>query len=703
MRDRNWGVITSGATFEALAATLVFFEDPKAVLFGRRGSDGGQDMRSGDGTCVFQAKHHESPSAAKAIADAKREGSKIARYREPGHERYEQWQGVTHWRLVTNALFNPTDQQRWDDEVVPVFRSRGLIAEYWGRSQLDALLDKHPEVDRSFFQNETRVFLTLPEAKEQVASQEPFLKRSSPEPFIGRRDELHQVEQFMSSDSKFLVIHGAGGVGKTRLLIEAGERVASTGRWQVLWANAATMLSSGTWFSGIVPERSTLLLGDEPDDEQLMKMFDEQQSSRAAKWKVAITVRSPKDPVMRWFGGSKARQRVRKISLDVLCTNEAEQMCMDLLSSGPLGDRGDERCREVARELARRFSCSPVWMKLAVHVVETSGDFARVPQTADDLAESYLGEIIESQKESRPEQVRSLLQWVALVGTVNRESDVAIGLLREVSGVASDTLVREVLARLVVRGGLSQRGARNRLVELKPDVLRDHMLIRWLSVDVGYGENPVQPSDAARAIVDDILHMVLQGNMSELGQAVFVSMARIQFLLKLSGTPVPLLEPFFEHIRNGVGTMSASVRLVIAELLPSVAQFYPAETVALSRAFRNSTAGTDEVQGIFGSHQAGQDDAILALAWPVFHAAMGAQTKDEREQVIGELCALVEAEADIAARRAGGLPGDGERADQLVKRVVGGGPQFWCDAATVCVPVLQVLHWRCPLPLCSRR
>jgi hypothetical protein len=37
MRDRNWGAISSGATFEALAATLVFFEDPKAMLFGRRG------------------------------------------------------------------------------------------------------------------------------------------------------------------------------------------------------------------------------------------------------------------------------------------------------------------------------------------------------------------------------------------------------------------------------------------------------------------------------------------------------------------------------------------------------------------------------------------------------------------------------------------------------------------------------------------
>ncbi len=61
---------------------------------------------------------------------------------------------------------------------------------------------------------------------------------------------------------------------------------------------------------------------------------------------------------------------------------------------------------------------------------------------------------------------------------------------------------------------------------------------------------------------------------------------------------------------------------------------------------------------------------------------MGAQTKDEREQVIGELCALVEAEVDIAARRAGGLPGDAKRAAQLVKRVIGGGPQFWSDFET---------------------
>jgi hypothetical protein len=410
-------------------------------------------------------------------------------------------------------LFNPADQQRWDDEVVPVFRRQGLIAEYWGRSQLDALLDKHPEVDRSFFGNQTRGFLTLPEARERIASQETFLKRSTPTPFVGRGEELDQVARFMPSDSRFLVIHGAGGVGKTRLLIEAGEEIASMGRWQVLWANVETMLSSGTWFEGIVPERPTLLLVDEPQDDQLLRILDEQQSGRASKWKVAIAVRSPKDPVMRWLGGARTKKRVDTINLGVLRPDEAEQMCMGLLTSGPLGARGDRWSRQVARELAGRFSCSPMWLTIAVHVLETSGDLAGVPKTADNLADLYLDEIIQCQKEFQPEQVRLLLRWVALVGAVNRESDAAIELLREGSGIASDTLVREMLARLVARGGLSQRGARNRLVELKPNVLRDHVLIRWLSVDVGYGETPMQPSDAARTIVDDILHTVLQAHL----------------------------------------------------------------------------------------------------------------------------------------------------------------------------------------------
>ncbi len=60
MSDRNWASITNGAIFESLVTTLIFFEDSEAALFGRRGKDGGQDARSGDGETVFQAKHFEN-------------------------------------------------------------------------------------------------------------------------------------------------------------------------------------------------------------------------------------------------------------------------------------------------------------------------------------------------------------------------------------------------------------------------------------------------------------------------------------------------------------------------------------------------------------------------------------------------------------------------------------------------------------------
>ena len=123
----------------------------------------------------------------------------------------------------------------------------------------------------------------------------------------------------------------------------------------------------------------------------------------------------------------------------------------------------------------------------------------------------------------------------------------------------------------------------------------------------------------------------------------------------------------------------AGPRLVIAEVLRDVAEFCPSDTIVLSRALRCSVIGSETIEGLLGSREVGQDDVMLELAWPVFHAAMGAQTPVERKQVLEELCTLTEVEAEIATRRPGGLPNDGKRAANLVGRTLGGGPQFWSD------------------------
>lgn len=679
MANRNWDLITSGETFEALVRALVSFEDPNAALFSRRGKDGGQDARSSDGTRVFQAKHHKDGSAAKAIADAKNEAVKIAEYRKPGHARSEQWKGVTHWRLVTNASFNPTDQQTWDTEVVPLFATQGLSADYWERANLDALLDTYPWVDRSYFQNEMRVFLSLPEIRECLPRDEPFLQRTTLATFFGRENEIAQVRAFLLSDKLFLVIHGAGGMGKTRLLVEAGEVIAGEGSWQVLWANVESMSSTGTWFEAIVPERPTLLLVDEPEDEQLLRMLSGGRAGRTAKWKVAVAVRSPKDPVLRFLFAPRMKPRVQELPIAALSAAAAEDMCNDLLNSGPLAHSAEEWRKDAACELVRRFSRHPVWLTLAVHVLETQGDLTQVPQTAEGLADSYLDEIVRRQQQASSDHVFALLRWVALIGTVNREDDPTVRLLAKGSGIGDETTVRKMLASLVARRALIQRGAENRLVEVKPDVLRDHLLLNWLAVDVGCGKVPVQPSEDAKELVASVREAVLKGNVSSIGRSILISLALTELILRLSGRPVPLLDPFFAGIRDTLESITAGPRLVIAEVLLDVAVFRPSDTVALSCALRSSVARSETIEGLLRSREVGQDDVILALAWPVFHAAMGAQEPHERAQALEELCTLTEVEAEVATRRPGDLAHDGKRAADLVGRTLEGGPQFWGD------------------------
>jgi len=132
------------------------------------------------------------------------------------------------------------------------------------------------------------------------------------------------------------VVHGVGGIGKTRLLIEACEEIAVEGSWQVLWANTETMLSSGTWFEGIVPERPTLLVVDDLRDERLLRVITEQLLGRAARWKIAVVVRSPKDPALRLLSRRGLERYVWELFVDALTSESAEKMCADLLSVGPL-------------------------------------------------------------------------------------------------------------------------------------------------------------------------------------------------------------------------------------------------------------------------------------------------------------------------------------------------------------------------------
>ena len=702
MAERNWGMIVSGATFEALVRSLLSFDDPTAALFGRQGRDGGQDARSSDGARVFQMKHHEDGSAAKAIADAKKEAAKIREFRMPDHGRHGQWKGVTQWRLVTNARFNAADLEKWTASVVPLFEAQGLAADFWDRTKLDGLLDRNPEVNRSFFESETRVFLALPEIRERLLEDEPFLQRTELGHFFGREDDLALISEFLSSSHLLLVVHGAGGIGKTRLLVEAGERAAETGKWQVLGANVATMAATSTWFDAIITERPTVLLVDDPPDDQLLRVLVEQLRGRAAQWKVLVAARSPNDTVLRFLRGPRMKARVQEIQLAALGDAAAEAMCVDLMRSGSLARLSDAQREEAAREMARHFSRCPVWLTLAVHVLETGSEFSSVPKTADALAEHYLNEVTHGQDGLPADQVLALLRHVALIGTVSRFDDTSMMLIGEGCGARDATDVRQQISRLVARRALIERGAHQRLIELKPDVLRDHVLLTWLSTDLGYGDGRLAPSPAAAQLVRRVCGSAVAGKATMLDWAILVSLARTELLLRLQGHDVSLVDEFFRTVAAAVPALTASQRIAIARALVSIAGFCPVETTSLATAMRTSMTSAESIHGPFKTRTLGHDDVVLALAWLVFHAAPGARTPEAQKRVLDELCAITVAEAELSRRLPRALPNDGKRAASLLERTLDGGPGFWEDYADVAsekaTEILSDVAVRAPSP-----
>ena len=100
----------------------------------------------------------------------------------------------------------------------------------------------------------------------------------------------------------------------------------------------------------------------------------------------------------------------------------------------------------------------------------------------------------------------------------------------------------------------------------------------------------------------------------------------------------------------------------------------------------------------------GHDDVVLELAWPVFHAAFGAQSPETRQLVLKELCELVKEESCVATRRKLGLPNNGRRAKVLLGRTIEGGSQFWSDfedeASAVALSLLDKVADRAPDASC---
>src|SRR5690606_37669646 len=193
-----------------------------------------------------------------------------------------------------------------------------------------------------------------------------------------------------------------------------------------------------------------------------------------------------------------------------LTTPECEEMCRKLLDTSKLAHAPEGWRQETAKTLSRRFDGYPIWLTLAVHLLEEDGSLAKLPDTAGELCGFYLDEVLKVGHAD--EKLLTLARWVALLGPINREDHAELDHLGARTGYAQAGDVRDALQKFTSARLLRKWGARDRLVDVKPDVLRDFILRDWFCEERDYGDRRFVPSQAATTLGAELSKALVDGS-----------------------------------------------------------------------------------------------------------------------------------------------------------------------------------------------
>ncbi|MGN6591899.1 MAG: ATP-binding protein [Terriglobales bacterium] len=475
-------------------------------------------------------------------------------------------------------------------------------------------------------------------------------------------ESLQRIADFSHDGEKlFLLLHGAGATGKTRLMLQAGASLAETGT-QVLWAEAASMARSSNWFLTLPRERPTVLLLDEPDDPDLLKVLLEQLSQPGARWKVVVAVRSPNDPVVGWLTRGQLAARTATLELSGLSKIQASEALQGMLDTtdNKLGEEG-------ATEVARFLDGFPGWLEIAARLI-TRNSLQHLPTSTSDMARQYLHEILYSQKALPAEPLKCLLRQVALYGRVNRQDAAAVAGLAEQCGLTQDEVLT-ALNEQVRRRVLVERGAYDRLVDIKPDVMRDFILQDWLTIPATSHRWEVSQDavDLSRRAGD----LLRSEDGTREANALLQALGRTELMLRLDGKNIDLLGGFFNEIETQAAGALPSHLMRLVDAVQAVAEVRPGDAVRVSRLFRGLAPQPEEL-GLIRKWTIGKAEVIGKLPWMLFHAARGAEESTTRSALLNEVLEIAVLQG-TAERRSG------DNAVSLIPRIIAGGPDVGFD------------------------
>ena len=399
--------------------------------------------------------------------------------------------------------------------------------------------------------------------------------------FVGREQELEQIQSFIDGSGPLLILEAPGGRGKSRLLLEAA-RAASQRRRKprIYFADPSASWSPSDINFLPVTSPAIVVFDDghrRPDLDRIVAAC--QQHNENIRY--IVSCRPSAIPiVMPLVSSLLAAGGPVELKLPCLPKQEAE-----VLACHYLGDS----LRHLADRLVAVADRNPLVVCVGAQCIAEE----RVPPEALERTPEAFRRVVLDRLLDDPALTaanaaanRRILQVVSAVGPVITEDDQLVRQLADVANL-DDHDVRRHLATLERTGFLSRRG---RLVRVSPDVLADHLLYNAAVDDLG---KPTGFVDRVVALFPSSLENIL------------ANAAELDWRSGTVGGPNSVLGAVWLELPDLLQTSSNRERTELIGQFKRAAVFAPAEVVRICRWLaQNPNAPSDELMARWGVEDA---------------------------------------------------------------------------------------------------